>query len=131
MIRYRPGFAPVATDGEKVPAPPRNPEQNPLPSVAEAMALAAQRQTQVLTYTREPPKESPLKQNLREDGPTMEQWVKAGYRPDDYPPVGYAELPSDMLTLYKAMKGGPPPSLGAGVDALVVVPHSVNDKPEV
>lgn len=120
MIRHIPGFAPIVTDGDKVPEVQRKAELNPLPSVAEAMALAAQRQTQVLQYTREAQKETPLVENLREDGPTLEEWVKAGYRPEGYPPVGYAELPSPALEAYKATKIGQPP-----------VPHSVNDKPEV
>lgn len=97
MIRYTPGFAP---QDDKAPAavPPKT------VSVDQAKALAAQRQTQVLDYTRKKAAESPLKQNLRTDGPTLEEWLKAGYEPKDYPPVGYAEKDSPALADYKAMR---------------------------
>lgn len=42
---------------------------------------------------------------LRDDGPTIEMFIAAGYHADDYPPRGYAEKPSPGLTRYKA--GGP------------------------
>jgi hypothetical protein len=34
---------------------------------------------------------------LRTDGPTVEQWVAAGYRREHYPPEGYAEVDSPGL----------------------------------
>jgi hypothetical protein len=104
------------------PAEAPKAEQNPLPEVAAAMALAQARQTQVLNYSRTKSKESPLTLNLRTDGPTMEQWTKAGYSPDAYPPAGYAELASPMLDEYKALKA----TLSGQAK-----PHSVNDVPEV
>lgn len=30
------------------------------------------------------------KDGLRTDGPTLKQWVAAGYRAENYPPQGYA-----------------------------------------
>ena len=38
---------------------------------------------------------------LRDDGPTIEQYVLTGYKPETYPPVGYAERPSAGLTRYQ------------------------------
>jgi hypothetical protein len=35
---------------------------------------------------------------LRTDGPTFEDYVAAGYAPESYPPVGYAEVPSPDST---------------------------------
>lgn len=34
-------------------------------------------------------------QQLREDGPTVEQYVEAGYKASGYPPFGYASKSSD------------------------------------
>lgn len=118
MIIYRPGFAPEYIDE---PAPAAEPKQGdlPLPEVAQAMALAQARQTQVLSYTRTHAPESTLVQNLREDGPTLEQWIVAGYQAENYPPVGYAELPSPLL---EAMQKAKATSSG---------PHSINEHPEV
>jgi len=43
-------------------------------------------------YSDDPP---PLDaQGLRLDGPTMEEWLAAGYRRENYPPRGYAPKPS-------------------------------------
>lgn len=39
---------------------------------------------------------------LRTDGPTMEEWVKAGYPADKYPPRDYAVKDSQMLHDYRA-----------------------------
>lgn len=39
---------------------------------------------------------------LRLDGPTMEEYVKAGYKPENYPPKGYAEVDSPALKEHKA-----------------------------
>lgn len=36
-----------------------------------------------------------------DNGPTFEEWVKAGYSPDKYPPAGYAEIPSNGLIEYR------------------------------
>lgn len=35
------------------------------------------------------------------DGPTFEEWVQAGYSPDNYPPAGYPEIPSPGLTEFR------------------------------
>lgn len=123
MIRYIPGFAPV-TDGATVKATPKNPT---LPSVERARALAAARDTQVLNYSRKTQPPSPLKILLRQDGPTLEKWVEAGYSADAYPPDGYAELDSPALQVYKTTKIGSV----AGKSGVPHTPHSVNDKPEV
>lgn len=58
----RPGF-PVLYVDEDPPVEEPKAGSNPLPSVAEAMARAQARQTQILDYTRGPQKESPLIQN--------------------------------------------------------------------
>jgi hypothetical protein len=42
---------------------------------------------------------------LREDGPTIEEWIAASYQPEHYPPSGYAETPSPGLSRWKV--GGP------------------------
>jgi len=41
---------------------------------------------------------------LRQDGPTFEQFVAAGYKPENYPPAGYEEKRSPGLEAYKAEK---------------------------
>lgn len=33
--------------------------------------------------------------------PTFEEYVAAGYLPENYPPAGYEEVPSDGLTAYR------------------------------
>jgi len=38
----------------------------------------------------------------RTDGPTLEEYVAAGYKAENYPPDGYAERPSAGLTEYRA-----------------------------
>jgi hypothetical protein len=39
---------------------------------------------------------------LRLDGPTLEQYVAAGYKPENYPPQGYAEKASPGLEAWRA-----------------------------
>lgn len=39
---------------------------------------------------------------MRLDGPTLEEWVKAGYHAEYYPPRDYAEKPSKGLTEFRA-----------------------------
>lgn len=39
---------------------------------------------------------------LSQDGPTIEQYVAAGYLAENYPPQGFAEKESEALTFYKA-----------------------------
>ena len=41
---------------------------------------------------------------LRTDGPTIEEFVFAGYKPENYPPAGYAERPSAGLDRYRAQE---------------------------
>lgn len=41
-------------------------------------------------------------EGLRLDGPTFELWTSRGYPAAGYPPEGYAELPSEGLTAYRA-----------------------------
>lgn len=48
---------------------------------------------------------APDEASLREDGPTIEEWIAAGYRPEHYPPSGYAEKNSPGLSRFKV--GGP------------------------
>lgn len=59
------------------------------------------------TEPRESPKDkslpgAPKTKGLRDDGPTFEEFVKAGYLPENYPPEGYAEKPSTGLDEYRA-----------------------------
>lgn len=39
-----------------------------------------------------------------EKGPTLEVYVKAGYKPENYPPHGFAEVPSPGLTAYRTQR---------------------------
>src|SRR5262249_43609290 len=48
-----------------------------------------------------PPAEPPAPA-LSQDGPTIEEYIAAGYPADKYPPDGYAEKPSPGLTRHKA-----------------------------
>jgi len=41
---------------------------------------------------------------LRQDGPTLEEYVKAGYSPTGYPPVGYAAKDSEGWTEEQARR---------------------------
>src|SRR3990167_10207110 len=50
----------------------------------------------------------------RLDGPTIEEWVGAGYLPEPYPPRGWAIKPSDGLLAWNARQ--------AGGEVLVVLP---------
>jgi hypothetical protein len=71
MKIYVPGF-PVKHVDEAAPteAAPAAESANPLPSVAQAMAQANARQTQVLNYTRQKSAPSPLVQNTQPGDPT-------------------------------------------------------------
>lgn len=120
MIIYTPGFAPKHVDEPAVDHAVSAKQGDMFPSADEAMALAAARQTQVLSYTRTGSTQSPLVQNLRQDGPILEQWLASGYQAENYPPQGYAELDSAGLRAYKAAIAQIP----------APAPHSVNDKPE-
>lgn len=50
-------------------------------------------------------------QGLRQDGPTIEAYVAAGYLPGNYPPAGYAEMPSQGLEVFRATGKMPEPSI--------------------
>lgn len=147
MIRNIPGFAPQ--DDSK---PAEQAASPTLPSVDQAKAFAAQRQTEVLNYTRRASAESPLIQNLRTDGPTLEVWIKSGYKPENYPPQGYAEKPSPGLDEWKALQAAVALSTAtveslstaqvaslttaqvsslATVEIQALTPHAVNEHPEV
>jgi len=45
---------------------------------------------------------------LRTDGPTLEEFLIAGYKAENYPPEGYAEKPSPALDTYRATGQRPP-----------------------
>jgi len=45
----------------------------------------------------------PEPEPLRMDGPTIEEWVTSGYRPEHYPPDGWAEMASPGLVEYRAL----------------------------
>jgi hypothetical protein len=121
MIIYRPGFARLYVD-EPDPAGAAKAEPNHFPEGAHATEPVQARQSQVLGYTRTAGQPAALVQNLRQDGPTLEEWMKAGYEPQHYPPVGYAEKPSEGLDAFKQLQA----TLSGQK-----TPHSVTDKPEV
>lgn len=62
--------------------------------VADQVAnpTAIQLGTQELTSSAPSPEVAPVlaEEKLREDGPSLEQYVKAGYNAEGYPPKGYA-----------------------------------------
>lgn len=89
MKVYTAGF-PVQHIDEPAPANPV-PAVDPLPSVADAMAAANARSTELLPSSTTSLKREPLKQTLRTDGPTLAEFVAAGYLAENYPPEGYAE----------------------------------------
>lgn len=78
MKVFRPGLAPQYVD-EPAPAPskPAAPTQSEL--IKRAIASANARHAAAAL--------------LRQDGPTLAEYVAAGYDPKTYPPVGYAENP--------------------------------------
>ncbi len=41
----------------------------------------------------------------RLNGPTIEEWVETGYLPEQYPPAGWAAVPSPALEQYKELDG--------------------------
>lgn len=47
------------------------------------------------------PEENPG-QGLKQNGPTLEEWVGAGYQAADYPPAGYAERDTEGLKSFRA-----------------------------
>lgn len=50
---------------------------------------------------RDTARAAPTAGGLRTDGPTFEDFTKAGYAPETYPPEGYAEKPSKGLAAYR------------------------------
>ncbi|MBA2718926.1 MAG: hypothetical protein H0U52_06765 [Chloroflexi bacterium] len=64
--------------------------------------LGRRHQTAARRQSRRTPASEPTEgDGLRADGPTFEEFVKSGYQPEMYPPVGYAEKPSKGLTKYR------------------------------
>ncbi len=56
-----------------------------------------------LAKPKEDPKSPPVdEKGMRLDGPTLEEYVKAGYKPEHYPPEGYAEKDSPALQELRA-----------------------------
>jgi hypothetical protein len=69
----------------------------PVNRVPEAVSLGWE-------VSHAPPKEKPWEPGdpPRTDGPTIEVWVKAGYKAEDYPPEGFEEKPSEGLAAFRA-----------------------------
>lgn len=78
MKVFRPGFKPQYHD---------EPEPLPLPKPVgpspEELAKTANAQTDAT--------------GLRQDGPTLKEYLDAGYDPKNYPPTGYASREPDIL----------------------------------
>lgn len=51
---------------------------------------------------------APAEPTLRQDGPTFEEFVNAGYQAEHYPPHGYAEKASPGLEAYRVRPIPPP-----------------------
>lgn len=79
--------APQAPPASEPNAPPSEEKKDEQPPAAKASDA--------------PPK-------LRDDGPTLEEFVNAGYKARRYPPNGYAEKPSSGLDAYKKDGTVPP-----------------------
>jgi hypothetical protein len=62
---------PAPTEEVKAPAPEPEVKAEPEPEVKAA--------------------EEAKTEELRTDGPTLEEWVAAGYKEENYPPAGYAK----------------------------------------
>lgn len=67
---------------------------------------------------------------LSDAGPTIEEFVKAGYDPKGYPPSGYAEKPSEGLTYFRANGKMPEAPAPAPVTADLLPPPTSTAKPE-
>lgn len=50
-------------------------------------------------YKFDPVQKAPVE--LRQDGPTFEEFVKGGNKPEEYPPAGFAEKPTAGLEAYR------------------------------
>lgn len=70
----------------------------------------------------DPPLTEPMAPQLREDGPTIEEWIAAGYPPGVYPPPGYAarstpeEIRAAMTEVLLKAVGAQPPALVVATD---------------
>jgi len=71
------GIAHVASTNKDAPAP-----------VADAPAIVTRSLNPAHTWN--------VKPALRTDGPTLSQWIEAGYSADTYPPEGYAAVPEPV-----------------------------------
>jgi len=121
MKIFRPGLAPVYVD-ETPEKEVATPKEAPLPDVATAMALAAQRQGQVLEYTRRASGPSPL--------------INADPEPPKAPNLPPTADPLLDLTSSGQDSERDPvdvelEALRAKIAALEGRPHSVNQHPEV
>jgi hypothetical protein len=56
------------------------------------------------------PEPEPATVTLDPNGPTFEEWVRASYPPDKYPPAGYAEVSSPGLAAFRATGALPAPA---------------------
>lgn len=55
---------------------------------------------------------APSDDELRTDGPTVSEYVAAGYRAENYPPQGYASRSTpDEISAAVALQNAPPPPL--------------------
>jgi hypothetical protein len=86
MIIHVPGFGPRYVD-EPAPTAEQKAEANPLPSVADAIRQANLRQTQVLSYTRNPSVPSPLVNGEQPGDPTSSGQTTKPHSVNDHPVV--------------------------------------------
>lgn len=70
---------------------------------------------------------------LREDGPTVEDWVKQGYRADHYPPQGFASksTPEAIAAAVEAQKVPATPAAPVAPADAPNAPPAVPDAPAV
>lgn len=78
---------------------------HPLDLTREEVASLPEGVVKVLSWRTDGP---------RKDGPTLEEYVEAGYDPADYPPQGFAEVPSAGLDAYRAEQQASRRGAGAG-----------------
>lgn len=58
-------------------------------------------------YSNSKPAEVVTAPELRQDGPTIEEYVRAGYPAKNYPPAGWAEKDSPGLAAFRAYQADP------------------------
>ena len=80
---------PAATSGQSASTPTAaSVPDEPSPKVAEAATPQGSNAVGV-TLVQEKPVTVTASAPLRDDGPTLEQYVAAGYKAESYPPQGY------------------------------------------